>query len=107
MWETDESMERLLDLEKKITRYETDFLIGLYLYNPIPETVDIDDVAERLLDYLQSLPRDSGAHYKIKLHWIGLDGFANVYYASPGMGGVFSYDQPILVSQQDDLKSRL
>ena len=107
MWGTDESTEKLLDLEKKITRYETDFLIGLYLYNPIPETVDIDDVAEKLLDYLHSLPRNSGAHYKIKLHRIGLDSFVNVYYASPGMGSVFSYDKPILVNQQDYAQSRL
>lgn len=105
MWGTDETTGKLLDLEKKITRYETDFLIGLYLYNPIPETVDIDDVAEKLLDHLHRLPRNSGAHYKIKLHRIGLDGFANVYYASPGMGSVFSYDQPILVKQQCRSKS--
>ncbi len=105
MWETEESTERLPELEKKITSYETDFLIGLYLYNPIPETVDINDVAEKLLNHLRSLPRTSGAHYKIKLHEVGLDGFANVYYASPGMGSVFSYDQPILVGQQDLAKS--
>lgn len=101
MWRTDEPSERLMELEKKITSYETDFLIGLYLYNPIPDTVDVDSVAEGLLDYLRSLPRTSGAHYKIKLHGIGLDGFANVYYASPGMGNVFSYDQPIMVKQRE------
>ncbi len=101
MWRTDEPSERLMELEKKITSYETDFLIGLYLYNPIPDTVDVNSVAERLLDYLRSLPQTSGAHYKIKLHGIGLDGFANVYYASPGMGNVFSYDQPIMVKQRE------
>ncbi|MFQ5862117.1 MAG: hypothetical protein ACE5IC_03245 [Candidatus Brocadiales bacterium] len=107
MWEINESTEKLLELEKKITEYEPDFLIGLYLYNPIPNTVDIDDVAEKLLNYLHKLPRTSGAHYKIKLHGVGLDGFVNVYYASPGMGSVFSYDQPILVGPQDLVKSRL
>ncbi len=101
MWTNDDSSERLLELERKITAYETDFLIGLYLYNPIPETVDIDDIAERLLSRLRSLPRTAGAHYKIKLRDVGLDGFANLYYASPGMGNVFSYDQPILVKQQE------
>lgn len=101
MWETDESTEKLLELERRITEREPDFLIGLYLYNPIPETIDINDVAERLLDYLHRLPRASGAHYKIRLHGVGLDGFANVYYASPGMGSVFSYDQPILVGPQE------
>lgn len=100
MWETDESTEKLLELERKITEHVSDFLIGLYLYNPIPENVDIDAVAEKLLECLRKLPRSSGAHYKIRLHRVGLDGFANVYYASPGMGSVFSYDQPILVGQQ-------
>ncbi|MFQ5956272.1 MAG: hypothetical protein ACE5KK_00680 [Candidatus Brocadiales bacterium] len=104
MWEPDESAETLLELERKITAYESDFLIGLYLYNPIPEAVDIEEIAEKLLNYLHRLPRTSGAHYKIMLHHFGLDGFANIYYASPGMGGVFSYDQPILVGSQEQAK---
>ena len=105
MWEDEKSTERLLELEKRITSYQADFLIGLYLYNSIPDNVDIDDVAAKLLNSLQNLPRDSGAHYKIKLQEVGLDGFANVYYASPGMGNVFSYNQPILARQQNVAKS--
>jgi hypothetical protein len=105
MWENEKLTGRLLELEKSITSYQADFLIGLYLYNPIPDNVDIDDVAAKLLNYLYSLPRDTGAHYKIKLQEVGLDGFANVYYASPGMGNVFSYDQPILAGQQNAAKS--
>ncbi len=101
MWNSDKSAEKLLELEKQITSRQSDFLIGLYLYNPIPETVDTDDVAKRLLDYLNKLPRTSGAHYKIMLRGFGLDGFANVYYASPVMGSVFFYDQPILVGSQE------
>ncbi len=47
------------------------------------------------INALSTLPKRAGAHYKIDLNTLGLEGFANLYFVAPGMGGVFYYDHPL------------
>lgn len=94
-----EKEEAINQLERIIDAEEKDFLIGLHLEDYLPEDADIEEIAEDLLARFRKLPKKPGAHYKLPLNELGLDGFANVYYVGSGMGNVFFYSGPIMVGR--------
>lgn len=99
MWNIDNPPKNIQELEEKIYQHESDFLIGLHLDTCIPEDADMEEITDKFLKELKSLPKEPGAHYRVDLQEFGLEGFANVYYVAPGMGGIFSYSGPIMVGR--------